>query len=135
LVSIILKTLLFLKQKKNSENDSLNKSKKYLNSKIEDFEEKEADLMGQINKYADLVKHLEMQTSQAVAEKEQAVLEKHNSDKRIESLIEDFNGRLSKERETALRDIDKQIRLLTDQVNLFDLSPFFSILLNQTILF
>lgn len=42
----------------------MNKSKVYLKQKCEDFEVKENDLLSQLKRYVDLVKHMELEKNQ-----------------------------------------------------------------------
>ncbi len=47
-----------------SEKEQLNKSNEYLKIKIDEYEMRENDLLAQIKKHIDLVKHLEMEKNQ-----------------------------------------------------------------------
>ena len=47
-----------------SEKEQLNKSNEYLKIKIDEYEMRENDLLAQIKKHIDLVKHLEMEKTQ-----------------------------------------------------------------------
>lgn len=98
------------------ENEQLKKSKQFLKSKVEELESKENDLIEQIKKYVDLVKHLEMERNQAVAEREQFYTDKLNTDKKLETILSEFNEKMLKEKELILNNVESQVKQLTEQV-------------------
>ena len=71
---------------------------------------KENELIGQIKKNVDLVKHLEMEKNQACLEKEQYAEQKLNSDKKYEAFLNEFNENLYKEKKQIIENVDAQMK-------------------------
>lgn len=91
------------------DNEQLTKSKDFLRSKLDDSEYKESDLITQVKKYADLVKHIEHEKDQAILEKQQCAQEKLNSDNKIEEFLKEFQTNLSNEKKLIVENVETQI--------------------------
>lgn len=76
---------------------------------MDESEIKEADLISQVKKYVDLVKHIEQEKDQAVMEKDHYAQEKLNSDKKIEEFLKEFQENLIKEKQLIVANVDDQI--------------------------
>ena len=94
----------------------LNKSNDYLKVKIEEYEMRENDLMAQIKKHIDLVKHLEMEKNQALNERDQFQAEKLKSEQKLEGILAEFNNKISKEKEVVVNNFESQFKSINEQV-------------------
>lgn len=107
-----------------SDNESLQKTKEFLKSKLDEFELKEADMMGQIKKYADLVEHIEQEKNRAFTERDQYAEEKANADRKIEEFLKEFHDNLLKEKKQIVENVDVEIERLNETVRELEVKSF-----------
>ncbi|CAF0876579.1 unnamed protein product [Brachionus calyciflorus] len=107
-----------------NEIDLLNKSKVYMKNKLEECEAKENELLSQIKKYVDLVKHLEMEKNQAYGERDIYREDKINTDKKLETILRDFNEKILSEKEIILENVESQIKKLTEENQILEERSF-----------
>lgn len=65
--------------------------------------------MAQVNKYLELVKHIELEKDQANSEKEQYAQEKLKSDKKIETIISEYQENLNSEKKQVIEGMESEI--------------------------
>lgn len=83
---------------------------------MEEFEFRESDLLAQIKKHIDLVKHLELEANQANLEKEQFKADRINSEQKLESILAEFNKKIFSEKELVVNNFESQLKELNEQV-------------------
>ncbi len=92
------------------------KTKDFLRSKLDEHELKEADLIGQVKRYADLVRHIEQEKEQGCVEKEQYRQDKLLSEKKIEEFLKEFQENLIKEKQTIMDNVESQLEQNTEKM-------------------